>query len=170
MVNVSMIGGSAIVTPAPPGSLYPSATRDVAGKRRRRRSPSARARQAVPLVLVVDDVADQRDIYSQYLRFLGYRVETAVNGFDALAKVRALDPDLVVMDLSMPLMDGFEATRALKADPATRDIPIIALTAYSLHLPEEWALSAGCAAYLRKPCLPADLESTIRKALSGSPS
>ena len=121
-----------------------------------------------PLILVVDDVADQRDIYSQYLTFLGYRVGTAVNGFDALAKVRSLEPDLIVMDLSMPLMDGFEATRALKSAPATRRIPIIALTAYSIHLPEEWALSAGCTAYLRKPCLPGDLEEAVRKVLGNS--
>ena len=83
-----------------------------------------------PLILVVDDFEDNREMYTQYLRFNGYRVAEAVDGLDALTKAAALRPDLIVMDLSLPRLDGWEATRRLKKDPLTSQIPVVALTGH----------------------------------------
>ncbi len=82
-------------------------------------------RRRPPLVLVVDDAKDTRVIYAESLRFRGYRVEEASDGREAVERVRALAPDVVVLDLKLPVIDGCEATRRLKADPSTRAIPII---------------------------------------------
>ena len=128
-----------------------------------RKAPLER-RRAVPLVLLGDDLEDQRDLYRQYLEFAGFRVETARDGFDALDTATRVKPDIVVMDLAMPGMDGFEATERLKRLEATRGVPVIALTAHA-QLPTGWALSAGCAAVLRKPCYPHDLASQIASVL-----
>ena len=118
-----------------------------------------------PLILIVDDFQDNREMYTQYLRFNGYRVAEAVDGHDALAKAGSLHPDLIVMDLSLPGLDGWEATRRLKADPFTKDIPVIALTGHALAGHEEGARGAGCDAFVTKPCIPADLETEIRRVL-----
>ena len=118
-----------------------------------------------PLVLIVDDFEDNREMYTQFLRFNGYRVAEAVDGLDALAKAGDLRPDLIVMDLSLPGLDGWEATRRLKADPNTRDIPVIALTGHALAGHAEGAKAAGCDAFVTKPCIPADLEAEIRRVL-----
>ena len=105
-----------------------------------------------PLVLLVDDSASARDLYRQYLSFVGYAVEVAKNGEEAIERAAELIPDIIVMDLMMPGLDGLEATRALKKAPGLRHIPIVAVTAYGTYFPTEWALSAGCDAYLSKPC------------------
>ena len=118
-----------------------------------------------PLVLIVDDFEDNREMYTQYLRFNGYRVAEAVDGLDALAKAADLHPDLIVMDLSLPGLDGWEATRRLKADKDTRTIPVIALTGHALAGHAEGAIAAGCDAFVTKPCIPADLEAEIRRVL-----
>ena len=118
------------------------------------------------LILVVDDFEDNREMYTQFLRFHGYRVAEAVDGIDALAKAAALGPDLIVMDLSLPRLDGWEATRRLKKDPATRHIPVVALTGHALAGHEEGARKAGCDAFVTKPCIPADLETEIRRVLA----
>jgi CheY-like chemotaxis protein len=102
-------------------------------------------------VLVVDDHEDARDGCAQYLEVLGLRVATAEDGVDAVDKALALHPDVILMDLSMPRLDGFEATRRIKADPRTRDIPVIALTALSGEGTFEKARAAGCDGLLRKP-------------------
>ena len=125
-------------------------------------------RRAQPLVLLVDDLEDQRDLYRQYLEYAGYRCEVAASGFEAIEKSLEMRPDAVVMDLSMPGLDGFEATQRLKRLKTTRLIPVIALTAHG-ELPEEWALSAGCSVYLRKPCAPYDLAGTIRAVTDAPP-
>jgi CheY-like chemotaxis protein len=121
-----------------------------------------------PLVLIVDDFEDNREMYTQYLRFIGYRVAEAVDGHDALAKADSLHPDVIVMDLSLPGLDGWEATRRLKADARTRDIPVIALTGHALAGHAEGARDAGCDAFVTKPCIPADLEAEIRRILGSS--
>ena len=148
----------------------PRAGEDPARKRRRAR-PQERRRHA-PLVLLVDDLEDQRELYREYLEFVGFRVETAGDGFEAIERASALQPDVVVMDLAMPGLDGFETTERLKVLEATRAIPVIALTAHG-ELPREWAISSGCAAYLRKPCEPYDLAlevtSALRKAAEAAP-
>jgi CheY-like chemotaxis protein len=146
------------------------ATEEPARKRRRSR-PQDRRRHA-PLVLLVDDLEDQRELYREYLEFVGFRVEIAKDGFEAIEKAQALHPEVVVMDLAMPGLDGFETTERLKLLDATRAIPVIALTAHG-ELPREWAISSGCAAYLRKPCEPHDLAlevtSALRKAAEAAP-
>jgi len=122
-----------------------------------------------PLILVVDDFEDNREMYTQYLRFNGYRVAEAVDGLDALTKAAALQPDLIVMDLSLPRLDGWEATRRLKKDPVTSHIPVVALTGHALAGHAEGARDAGCDAFVTKPCIPADLEAEIRRVLGGKP-
>ena len=143
---------------------------DEAGGKRRRARPQERRRHA-PLVLLVDDLEDQRELYREYLEFVGFRVEVARDGFDAIERAQELRPDVVVMDLAMPGLDGFETTQRLKLLETTRAIPVIALTAH--ELPREWAISAGCAAYLRKPCEPYDLAlevtSALRRAADAAP-
>jgi len=121
-------------------------------------------RQTRPVVLLVDDLADQRELYRQYLDFAGYEVAIARDGFEAVDQALHLHPDVIIMDLAMPGLDGFETTQRLKALEKTRDIPVIALTAHG-ELPREWALTAGCAAYLKKPCYPHDLALEISGVL-----
>jgi CheY-like chemotaxis protein len=122
-----------------------------------------------PLILVVDDFEDNRAMYVQYLGFEGFRVIEAENGREALDKALAQLPDLVVMDLSLPVMDGWEATRRLKADDRTRHIPVMALTGHALEGQSQRAKAAGCDVYLTKPCLPEQLVSEIRRMLAAAP-
>ena len=117
------------------------------------------------LILIADDTADNREMYAEYLTFLGYRVETADNGITALALARELLPDLVIMDLSMPDMDGWEASRRLKADPSLAMIPILVVTGHALDGSENAALAAGGDAFLTKPCLPEQLAIKVEDIL-----
>ncbi len=110
-----------------------------------------------PLVLVVDDFEDNRAMYAEYLRFAGLRVAEARNGAEAVDKATRLAPSVIVMDLSLPVMDGWEATRRLKADARTRAIPVIALTGHALEGHSKSAKEAGCQSFLAKPCLPEEL-------------
>ncbi|HET9316049.1 MAG TPA: response regulator [Vicinamibacteria bacterium] len=125
--------------------------------------------KSAPLVLIVDDFEDNREMYAQYLRFHGYDVAEADNGQEALRQASGLHPDVIVMDLSLPGMDGWEATRRLKQDAATRDIPVIALTGHALTGSEHTAREAGCDRFLTKPCAPSVLGQEIRRVLPGSP-
>lgn len=118
-----------------------------------------------PLVLVVDDAKDTRVIYCESLRFHGYRVEEASDGEEALAKAAALAPDIVILDMKLPIIDGCEAARRLKAGPSTRAIPIIVLSGYLLEQSQQAAIAAGADAYLTKPCLPDDLAREIAQIL-----
>jgi two-component system, cell cycle response regulator DivK len=120
---------------------------------------------ASPLVLIVDDNEDNREVYGQYLAHEGYRVVAAEDGEDALVKAVAYHPDVIVMDLAMPRVDGLEATRRLKARTATKDIPVIALTGHAAFLSKDLALAAGAEAYLTKPCLPQDLAVAVQRCL-----
>jgi CheY-like chemotaxis protein len=129
------------------------------------RMPPLDRRRVAPVVLLVDDLEDQRELYGEYLEFAGYEVALARDGYEAIDRALRLRPDIVIMDLAMPGMDGFETTQRLKLLEATRSIPIIALTAHGA-LPREWALSAGCAAYLKKPCYPHDLALEISSVLA----
>lgn len=118
-----------------------------------------------PLVLVVDDVAHGREIFAEYLEFRGFRVATAADGQEAIDQAFELHPDVILMDLSLPRIDGWEATRRLKADDRTRDIPVIALTAHALAAAHDKAMEVGCDAVVTKPCLPKDLEQEVRRQL-----
>ena len=104
-----------------------------------------------PLVLVVDDVVQGRALCAEYLELRGFRVVTTSDGLGAVDMALALRPDVILMDLSMPVIDGWEATRRLKADAGTRDIPVIALTAHAMAGDRQEALDAGCDDYDTKP-------------------
>ena len=121
-----------------------------------------------PLILVVDDYQDAREMYAEYLVFSGFRVAEARNGNEAVAQAFALTPDLILMDLSLPGMDGWEATRLLKADDRTRHIPVVALTGHALAGASEGARKAGCDSFVTKPCLPDDLVVEVRRMLSAA--
>jgi CheY-like chemotaxis protein len=122
--------------------------------------------QAAPLILVVDDYQDAREMYAEYLQFSGFRVAEARNGNEAVTQAFSLLPDLILMDLSLPGMDGWEATRLLKADDRTKHIPVVALTGHALAGASEGAKKAGCDSFVTKPCLPDDLVIEVRRMLS----
>ncbi|HKV08304.1 MAG TPA: response regulator [Thermoanaerobaculia bacterium] len=122
-----------------------------------------------PLVLVVDDVAHGREIFAEYLEFRGFRVATAADGQEAIDRAFELQPDVILMDLSLPRIDGWEATRRLKQDERTAAIPIIALTAHALAAAHDKAKEVGCNAVVTKPCLPRDLEQEVRRQLEARP-
>jgi two-component system cell cycle response regulator DivK len=122
-----------------------------------------------PLVLVVDDLSDAREMYGEYLRFCGYRVAEAQNGIEAIDQAMKLKPDVILMDLSMPIVDGWEATRRLKADKRTKDIPVVALTGHAMSGHSESAKGAGCDVVVTKPCLPQDLVKQIRRVVGNPP-
>jgi CheY-like chemotaxis protein len=113
------------------------------------------------LILLVEDFADVREMYRDYLEFSGFRVDTASDGREAIDKARTIDPDLVLMDLSLPGIDGWEATRLLKSDPQTRHLLVVALSAHALAADGDRAREAGCDGFIPKPCLPSDLVSHI---------
>ena len=102
-------------------------------------------------ILLVEDNEMNRDMLSRRLVKRGYEVVVAVDGRDGVAKARAEVPALVLMDMSLPVLDGWEATRELRADPATRSIPVIALTAHAMAGDREKALAAGCDDFDTKP-------------------
>ena len=116
-------------------------------------------------VLLVDDYPDAREMYSEYLQFSGFDVVEATNGMEALKSAVESSPDIILMDLSLPVMDGWEATRRLKADERTASIPVVALTGHALAGISEGAKRAGCDAFVTKPCLPEDLVKEIRRVL-----
>jgi CheY-like chemotaxis protein len=120
-----------------------------------------------PLILVVDDYEDAQEMYKQYLEFSGYRTAVAANGKEAVDKARQLSPDLILMDLSLPVMDGWEATRQLKSNETTRDIPVVALTGHAITGHFERAKEAGCDSFVTKPCLPDALVAEIHRMLDG---
>ena len=124
--------------------------------------------QNAPLILVVDDYQDAREMYAEYLQFSGFRVAEARNGNEAVEQAFALKPSLILMDLSLPGMDGWEATRRLKADDTTKHIPIVALTGHALAGASEGARRAGCDSFVTKPCLPDDLVVEVRRMLGAA--
>lgn len=118
-------------------------------------------------VLVVEDDTDNRRIVTKVLSIDGYEVIEATDGVEALDKVRIEHPDLILMDLALPHLDGWEATRRLKKDPATRAIPIVALTAVAMRGDEEQARAAGCDDYLSKPARPITIRAMVKKYTGG---
>ncbi len=116
-------------------------------------------------ILVVEDDADNRRIVVKVLTVEGYEVLEATDGRSALATARTEHPDLIIMDLAMPGLDGWQAATQLKADPRVADIPIIALTAFAMRGDEERAREAGCDGYLSKPCRPQTIREVVRRYL-----
>jgi CheY-like chemotaxis protein len=119
----------------------------------------------MPKILLVEDQEMNRNMLSRRLIKRGYDVSIAVDGAEGLEKARSEKPELILMDMSLPVIDGWEATRQLKADEATRGIPVVALTAHAMSTDREKAMEAGCDAYETKPVeLPRLLE-TMEKLL-----
>lgn len=118
-------------------------------------------------MLLVEDNEDNRIIYSTVLRHTGFQVVEAHDGEEAVALARSVLPDLILMDISIPKIDGWEATRILRSDPATRDIPIIALTAHALADDRERAATGGFTSYLAKPVEPRAVVAEVRRCLDG---
>jgi CheY-like chemotaxis protein len=127
----------------------------------------------MPKVLLVEDNEENRDGLSRHLRRKGYEIVLAVDGRQGLDVARAEAPDLILIDMSLPVLDGWEATRQLKAGSATRGIPVIALTAHAMAGDREKALEAGCDDYDTKPIefprLLTKIESLLRKKASPIP-
>ena len=114
-------------------------------------------------ILVVEDQEDNRQILRDLLSNAGYEMFEAEDGEQALVAAAAHLPDLILMDIQLPILDGYEATRRIKADPALKSIPIIVVTSYALSGDEEKARAAGCDAYVSKPYSPRALLAKIRE-------
>jgi len=117
------------------------------------------------LIRVVEDQEDNMQILRDLLVSAGYEMVVAENGEEALAAVAKQRPDLILMDIQLPIMDGYEATRRIKADPASHSIPIIAVTSYALSGDEAKAREAGCDDFVPKPYSPRQLLAKIREYL-----
>ena len=116
-------------------------------------------------ILVVEDQEDNRRIVRDLLTSAGYEMIEAVTGEDGVAMAETHRPDLILMDIQLPGLDGYEATRRIKANPALRHIPIIVITSYALSGDDVKAREAGCDAYVAKPFSPRALLATIREFL-----
>jgi len=116
-------------------------------------------------ILVVEDTEDNRQILRDLLTAAGYDMIEAHDGVEGVAKAREHRPDLILMDIQMPVMDGYEATRRIKADPALKAIPVVAVTSYALSGDEDKARAAGCDGYVAKPFSPRQMLAKVREIL-----
>lgn len=116
-------------------------------------------------VLVIEDEEDNRRIVRDLLTSVGYEIIEAVTGLEGVTATETHCPDLILMDIQLPGLDGYEATRRIKANPALRHIPIIAVTSYALSGDDVKAFAAGCDAYVSKPFSPRALLAKIREYL-----
>ena len=116
-------------------------------------------------ILVVEDQEDNRRILRDMLGNAGYELIEAESGEEALTAVETRQPDLILMDIQLPVMDGYEATRRIKSNPGMKEIPIIAVTSYALSGDEGKARAAGCNAYVTKPFSPRALLAKVREFL-----
>lgn len=128
--------------------------------------PTKSVPASAPLVLLIDDTEDDREVYVTFLQFHGLRTATASDGEDGLNKVADLKPDAIVLDLRLPVVDGFEVARRLKGSRETTAIPLIALTAEVTEQTRERAFTAGVDDFCVKPCSPPDLMDVIRQHLA----
>ena len=116
-------------------------------------------------ILVVEDTEDNRQILRDLLGMAGYEMVEAQDGAQGVAMAAEHHPDLILMDIQMPVMDGYEATRRIKADPALASIPVIAVTSYALSGDEANTRSAGCDGYIAKPYSPRQMLAKVREIL-----
>jgi two-component system cell cycle response regulator DivK len=116
-------------------------------------------------ILVIEDHEDNRRILRDLLSSVGYEVVEAHDGLEGVAMAGTQRPDLILMDIQMPSIDGYEATRRIKADPASADVPIIAVTSFALSGDDVKAYAAGCAGYITKPYSPRQLLAKVREHL-----
>lgn len=117
-------------------------------------------------VLIVEDNEDNRIVYSTILRHHGFRVSEALDGEEGMAKALRELPDLILMDISIPLIDGWEVTQRLKHEHATSHIPVIALTAHAMPGDRERAMEVGCDGYLAKPCEPRAVLAEVNRLIN----
>ena len=117
-------------------------------------------------VLIVEDNEDNRIVYSTILRHHGFRVSEALDGEEGISKAREELPDIILMDISIPVMDGWEVTQTLKRDDLTRHIPVVALTAHAMPGDRERAIAVGCDGYLAKPCEPRAVLAEVNRLLA----
>lgn len=127
------------------------------------KKPARRLPKGTPLVLVVDDAADTREMYEEYLSFSGLRTSTAADGAEALRKAEEEQPDVIALDISLPVIDGWEVVRRLRTNPKTKHICVIALTGWAEAEAGAMAAELGCDAFLAKPCMP---EQLLREVLA----
>ena len=118
-------------------------------------------------VLIADDEEDVKDVMRMFLETRGYEVETAYDGLDALDRVKAWRPDVVLLDIMMPVVDGIQVCKTIKADEATKKIPVIMVSAASKREKEGVAYEAGAEAYVLKPFDPEELARVVEKCLAG---
>jgi CheY-like chemotaxis protein len=123
------------------------------------------AEQMSTKVLVVEDEADTRTVLAESLNYYGFEASTAKDGMEALEKLEKSKPDVVLLDMNLPVLSGWEALQMMKADQALRDIPVIALTASTSVASEARALSLGCADFIGKPCEPKDVVAKIKRVI-----
>jgi two-component system cell cycle response regulator DivK len=116
-------------------------------------------------ILIVEDTEDNRRIMRDLLTDAGYEVAEAHDGRAAVDMATEIGPDLILMDIQLPILSGYDAARLIKQDPALRHIPIIAVTSYALSGDEEKARTAGCSGYLAKPFSPRRMLATVREFL-----
>lgn len=116
-------------------------------------------------ILIVDDNQDSRELVAKILKKMGYQIIDAVDGEEALEKAIAENPDLILMDISIPKIDGYEVTRRLKSQVSFKDTPIIALTAHAMKGDKEKAMEAGCEGYISKPINIHELPNQIKSHL-----
>ncbi len=125
-------------------------------------------RMAKKKILCVEDDPVSRKLVRDVLQANGYETEEVTSGEEAVVKAAQIMPDLIVMDIRLPGIDGLEATRRLKSDPSTAGIPVVAVTAHAMPEDEARILAAGCQAYLAKPLRFAEFISVVRSLLSGT--
>jgi len=120
-----------------------------------------------PLILIADDDRDSRELYALYLSMVGYNVETAEDGHEAVVKAHALRPDVIVMDLDMPKVDGWTAIRQLQSDAKTAALPVVVLTGHDFKAYlKPAALAVGACSFLMKPCFPEQLAREVSDRLA----
>lgn len=136
-------------------------------ERRRARAGGYRGEGEVTdqTVLIVEDDPDSRYVYELYLTHKGFRVRQAGSGEEGLALAREARPDVILMDISIPGLDGWEVTRRLQDDPETRDIPVIAITAHAFPEDRDRSRRVGCRGFLTKPCDPKEVLNEILRVL-----
>ncbi len=134
--------------------------------RRGARHHAAEAGHPSPLVLLVDDEEDQRELMAEFVEREGFRVATAASGEEALEAIAEHRPSIVVMDLWMPGLDGWETTKRIKADAATKDIPVVIVSAHAIGEHLRRAREAGADAVIAKPCPPSTLVERLRALLA----
>jgi two-component system cell cycle response regulator DivK len=159
----------------PEGPFHMPSRSSSVGRSATRRTPRPATAQPtlLPCVLLVDDNADNREMYRQYLEWDGFRVVMATDGLQALDQATRVMPTVIVTDLAMPRLNGWDMVGRLKGDPRTQHVPVLAISAHALVGESTRALAAGCDGYVSKPCLPEELARAIRTLIqrqSGTPS